>query len=82
MVTVVRMHIFGRQCFKGINVRSRLNFARGMSLKPVSVVVIFGIIYDGRTIWIEAIVASPDGIPADYLQPPANKVQSRQFSAS
>jgi type I restriction enzyme S subunit len=31
----------------------------------------FGIIHEGRTLWIEAIVASPEGIPDDYLRPPA-----------
>jgi hypothetical protein len=31
----------------------------------------FGIIHEGRTIWIEAIVASSEGIPDDYLRPPA-----------
>jgi hypothetical protein len=31
----------------------------------------FGIVHEGQTIWIEAIVASPEGIPADYLRPPA-----------
>src|SRR5205823_4104157 len=30
----------------------------------------FGVLYDGRTIWIEAVVPSPEGIPADYLRPP------------
>jgi type I restriction enzyme S subunit len=30
----------------------------------------FGIVHEGRTIWIEAIVASPEGIPPDYLRPP------------
>jgi hypothetical protein len=29
----------------------------------------FGVLYDGRTIWIEAIVPAPEGIPPDYLQP-------------
>jgi hypothetical protein len=31
----------------------------------------FGIVHQEQTIWIEAIVASPEGIPADYLRPPA-----------
>jgi hypothetical protein len=31
----------------------------------------FGIFHEGQTIWIEAIVASPEGIPEDYLRPPA-----------
>lgn len=26
--------------------------------------------HDGKTIWVEAIVPSPEGIPADYLAPP------------
>src|SRR5215813_5800122 len=30
----------------------------------------FGIVHEERTIWIEAIVASPEGIPPDYLRPP------------
>lgn len=30
----------------------------------------FGIVYQGQTIWIEAIVPSPEGIPGDYLRPP------------
>jgi type I restriction enzyme S subunit len=29
-----------------------------------------GIVHEGRTIWIEAIVPSPEGIPPDYLRPP------------
>lgn len=29
----------------------------------------FGIILEGRTIWIEAIVPSPEGIPQDWLDP-------------
>jgi hypothetical protein len=31
----------------------------------------FGIVHGGQTIWVEAITASPEGIPADYLRPPA-----------
>jgi hypothetical protein len=30
----------------------------------------FGVDYQGRTIWIEATVPSPEGIPADWLKPP------------
>jgi hypothetical protein len=30
----------------------------------------FGVEYQGRTIWIEATVPSPEGIPADWLEPP------------
>lgn len=30
----------------------------------------FAIVHEGQTIWIEAIVASPEGIPPDYLRPP------------
>lgn len=30
----------------------------------------FGIPHDGRTIWIEAVVPAPEGIPGDYLRPP------------
>ncbi len=32
----------------------------------------FCVNYKGRTIWIEAIVPSPEGITADYLEPPRN----------
>ena len=32
----------------------------------------FCVNYRGRTIWIEAIVPSPVGIPADWLEPPRN----------
>jgi type I restriction enzyme S subunit len=30
----------------------------------------FGIIHSGATIWIEAIVPAPEGIPEDYLRTP------------
>jgi type I restriction enzyme S subunit len=30
----------------------------------------FGVLHEGKTIWIEAVVPSPEGIPADYLKPP------------
>ncbi len=30
----------------------------------------FGVMHDGRTIWIEAIVPAPEGIPPDYLRSP------------
>lgn len=30
----------------------------------------FCVNYQGRTIWIEAIVPSPEGIPSDWLEPP------------
>jgi type I restriction enzyme S subunit len=30
----------------------------------------FGVLHEGKTIWIEAVVPSPEGIPADYLRPP------------
>jgi hypothetical protein len=30
----------------------------------------FGIDHNGRTIWIDAVVPSPEGIPADWLEPP------------
>jgi hypothetical protein len=29
----------------------------------------FGFDHDGRTIWIEAVVPSPEGIPAEWLEP-------------
>lgn len=32
----------------------------------------FGVIYSGKTIWIEAIVPEPIGIPEDYLKPETN----------
>jgi hypothetical protein len=30
----------------------------------------FGILHQGETIWIEAVTPAPEGIPADYLEPP------------
>ena len=30
----------------------------------------FGLLHQGRTIWIEAIVPAPEGIPPEYLEPP------------
>ncbi len=30
----------------------------------------FGIVHKGKTIWIEAVVPEPKGIPSDYLEPP------------
>lgn len=30
----------------------------------------FGFVHEGRTIWIEAVVAAPEGIPAEHLRPP------------
>jgi hypothetical protein len=30
----------------------------------------FGLLHDGATIWVEAIVPAPGGIPADYLRTP------------
>ncbi len=30
----------------------------------------FGVVFAGKRIWIEAIVPSPEGIPADWLTPP------------
>ena len=33
--------------------------------------------HDGKTIWVEAIVPSPHGIPADYLEPPTREIRVR-----
>jgi type I restriction enzyme S subunit len=30
----------------------------------------FGLLHDGTTIWVEAIVPAPEGIPPEYLAPP------------
>jgi hypothetical protein len=30
----------------------------------------FGLLHDGTTIWVEAIVPAPEGIPPEYLEPP------------
>jgi hypothetical protein len=30
----------------------------------------FGIIYDGKTVWIEAVCPAPEGIPQRWLDPP------------
>jgi len=30
----------------------------------------FGIVHQGKTIWVEAVTPSPEGIPASYLKPP------------
>lgn len=30
-----------------------------------------GLLHEGRTIWIEAVVPKPEGLPADWLAPPA-----------
>lgn len=32
----------------------------------------FGLTHEGRTIWIEAVVPAPEGIPPEYLEPPTN----------
>jgi hypothetical protein len=30
----------------------------------------FGVLHEGKTIWIEAVTPAPEGIPPDYLTPP------------
>lgn len=35
----------------------------------------FAIDHDGKTIWIEAVVPEPKGIPADWLEPPGREVR-------
>jgi len=37
----------------------------------------FRIEHDGRVIWIEAVVPGPQGIPADYLEPPVAGAEVR-----
>ena len=34
----------------------------------------FGVKFGGKTIWLEAIVPSPNGVPSDYLQPPTSGI--------
>ena len=45
-------------------------FRRDMVLKSGQQGPDFGLLYDGTTIWVEAIVPEPVGIPAEYLRTP------------
>jgi len=38
----------------------------------------FGFEMNGRTIWVEAVVPGPQGIPADYLEPPGKELRVRR----
>jgi hypothetical protein len=37
----------------------------------------FSIEWNGKTIWVEAVVPGPQGIPADYLEPPGREIRVR-----
>lgn len=37
----------------------------------------FSFDYDGKTVWLEAVVPAPVGIPADWLSPPGREVRVR-----
>lgn len=45
-------------------------FRRGHVKKSGQLGPDFGIVHGDRTIWIEAVVPAPDGIPPEYLEPP------------
>jgi hypothetical protein len=58
----------------------KFNFRYGKVTKAGQHGPDFGIIDGDRTIWIEAVVPSPEGIPADWLEPPKiNEVRVRSM---
>ena len=48
----------------------RFEFRQGGVKKAGQLGPDFGVLHDGKTIWIEAVTPSPEGIPAEYLRPP------------
>jgi type I restriction enzyme S subunit len=65
----LRAHIWEAMLYRYFS-ELRFEFRRDMVLKAGQQGPDFGLLHGGRTIWVEAIVPAPEGIPTEYLRTP------------